>query len=106
MKRLAQNLLLSLLSILVCAALVEALFRVLDRGPEGLDATLNVLQQNGILQHGTVASQAGGQPRPAYLPITLARGGASVKIGFLSFSWGTNGIPDPYQQVNLLWDSA
>ena len=35
MKRLAQNLLLSLLSIFVCAALVEAFFRVLDRGPEG-----------------------------------------------------------------------
>ena len=34
MKRLAQNLLLSLLSILVCAALVEAFFRALDRGPE------------------------------------------------------------------------
>ena len=34
MKRIAQNLLLSLVSILVCAALVEAFFRVLDRGPE------------------------------------------------------------------------
>jgi poly-gamma-glutamate capsule biosynthesis protein CapA/YwtB (metallophosphatase superfamily) len=79
---------------------------ILDRGPEGLDATLNVLQQAGILQHGAVASHAGGQPRPAYLPITVARGGASVRIAFLSFSWGTNGIPDPYQQVNLLWESA
>ena len=79
---------------------------ILDRGPEGLDATLNVLQQNGILQHGTVASQASSHPRPVYLPITVARGGASVKLGFLSFSWGTNGIPDPYQQVNLLWESA
>jgi poly-gamma-glutamate synthesis protein (capsule biosynthesis protein) len=79
---------------------------ILDRGPEGLDATLNVLQQNGILQHGTVASQLGDRPRPTYLPITVVRGGASVKIGFLSFSWGTNGIPDPYQQVNLLWESA
>jgi hypothetical protein len=32
---LRQNLLLSLLSIFVCAALVEAFFRVLDRGPPG-----------------------------------------------------------------------
>jgi hypothetical protein len=79
---------------------------ILDRGPEGLDATLRVLQRNGILQHGTIVSQASGQPRAPYLPITVARGGASVKIGFLSFSWGTNGIPDPYEQVNLLWESA
>src|SRR5689334_8244213 len=44
---------------------------IMDRGPEGLDATLKVLEQNGILQHGTVASQAAEQPRPAFLPITL-----------------------------------
>jgi Bacterial capsule synthesis protein PGA_cap len=78
---------------------------ILDRGPEGLDATLSVLQHNGILQHGTVASQAGGQPHSPYLPITVTRDGANVKIAFLSFSWGTNGIPDAYQQVNLLWES-
>jgi len=34
-RRLAQNLLLSLSAVLVCAALVEAFFRVLDRGPGG-----------------------------------------------------------------------
>jgi hypothetical protein len=79
---------------------------ILDRGPEGLDATLSVLQQNGILQHGTIASQASDQPRAAYLPITVTHSGASVRIAFLSFSWGTNGIPDPYQQVNLLWESS
>jgi hypothetical protein len=78
---------------------------IMDRGPEGLDATLGVLEQNGIRQHGTVASAAAGEPRPAFLPITLSRDGASVRVAFLSFSWGTNGIPDPYSQVNLLWES-
>lgn len=78
---------------------------IMDRGPEGLDATLQVLQQAGIAQHGTVASQPAGQPRPLYLPLTLTRGGTSIKIAFLSFSWGTNGIPDPFNQVNLLWQS-
>jgi lysophospholipase L1-like esterase len=34
-RRLAQNLLLSLCAVLICAALVEAFFRVLDRGPDG-----------------------------------------------------------------------
>jgi poly-gamma-glutamate synthesis protein (capsule biosynthesis protein) len=78
---------------------------IMDRGPEGLDATLNVLQASGIQQHGTVPSGAASQPRPAFLPLVLSRGGASIKVAFLSFSWGTNGIPDPYSQVNLLWQS-
>src|SRR5215212_809877 len=77
---------------------------IMDRGPEGLDATLQVLQQAGIAQHGTVTSTA-ALPHPAFLPLTLTRGGASLKIAFLSFSWGTNGIPDPFNQVNLLWQS-
>ena len=49
---------------------------------------------------------AAGQPRPPYLPITLSHDGASIKLAFLSFSWGTNGMPDPYNQVNLLWQSS
>jgi poly-gamma-glutamate synthesis protein (capsule biosynthesis protein) len=77
---------------------------ILDRGPEGLDATLAVLEQSRILHHGAVRSDAGGQI-PPYLPITLTRDGMSVTIGFLAFTWGTNGIPDPYRQVNLLWQS-
>ncbi len=77
----------------------------MDRGPAGLDATLQVLQQAGIVQHGAVASPAADQPHPAYLPLTLTRGGANLKIAFLSCSWGTNGIPDPLNQVNLLWQS-
>ncbi len=78
---------------------------ILDRGPYGLDATLAVLDHAGILQHGTVSSNVSSQPRPAYLPLTLTRDGVSITIGFLSFTWGTNGLPDPYNQVNLLWAS-
>jgi Bacterial capsule synthesis protein PGA_cap len=78
---------------------------ILDRGPEGLDATLNVLGQNGIQQHGAIPSAAAGQARPPYLPITLSRGGTSIEVAFLAFTWGTNGIPDPYDQVGLLWRS-
>ncbi len=76
---------------------------ILDRGPEGLDATLAVLEANGIRQHGAVRSDA--IERPPYLPITLQRGDVSLRIGFISASWGTNGIPDPYGQVNLLYAS-
>lgn len=76
---------------------------VLDRGPAGLDATLGVLDAAGIMQHGAVRSDAA--ERPAYLPITLSRGGASIKVGFISATWGTNGIADPSGQVNLLFTS-
>lgn len=78
---------------------------ILDRGPEGLDATLAVLERNGIMHHGAVPSAAAEQPRPPYLPITLTRDGASIRLAFLSATWGTNGIPDPYGQVSLLWES-
>jgi poly-gamma-glutamate capsule biosynthesis protein CapA/YwtB (metallophosphatase superfamily) len=78
---------------------------ILDRGPAGIDATLNVLKEADIQQHGVISSSVSATLRPPYLPITLSRDGASITIGFLSFTWGTNGIPDPYNQVNLLWQS-
>ncbi len=77
---------------------------ILDRGPEGLDATLRVLEANGIMQHGAVAS--GAVERPPYTRLALARGDAALSIGFVSATWGTNGIPDPYGQVNLLYESS
>jgi hypothetical protein len=76
---------------------------ILDRGPEGLDATLRVLEANGILQHGSVAS--GATERPPYTRLTVSKGETSLSIGFVSATWGTNGIPDPYNQVNLLYES-
>jgi poly-gamma-glutamate capsule biosynthesis protein CapA/YwtB (metallophosphatase superfamily) len=80
---------------------------ILDHGPAGIDATLAVLEQNSIQQHGTISSAAAiaGEPRPPYLPITLERDGASLRIGFISATWGTNGIADPHGQVNLLYAS-
>ncbi|NTV04276.1 CapA family protein, partial [bacterium] len=76
---------------------------ILDRGPAGLDATLGVLDASGIRQHGAVRSDT--TERPPYLPITLSRGGASITVGFISATWGTNGIADPNGQVNLLYTS-
>jgi hypothetical protein len=74
---------------------------ILDRGPEGLNATLDVLDANGIMHHGAVRSAA--VERPHFLPITLSRGTEQITIGFISATWGTNGIADPYDQVNLLY---
>ncbi|NTW03913.1 MAG: CapA family protein [Oscillochloris sp.] len=76
---------------------------ILDRGPEGIDATLSVLSENGIQQHGVVRSNA--TDHPPYLPITLSRNGVSMTVGFISATWGTNGIADPNSQVNLLYTS-
>jgi Putative enzyme of poly-gamma-glutamate biosynthesis (capsule formation) len=79
---------------------------ILDRGPEGIDATLQVLDQAGILHHGAVSQQAAqNAERPNYLLTTLERDGVELKLAFLSLTWGTNGIPDPLGQVNLLWES-
>ncbi|MEI7553950.1 CapA family protein [Candidatus Chlorohelix sp.] len=78
---------------------------ILDKGLRGLDATLKVLENSGILQHGAVSGEDASKPRQPYLPITLSHNGVKVKIAFLSFTWGTNGIPDPYNQVNLLWET-
>jgi hypothetical protein len=76
---------------------------ILDRGPEGLDATLSVLESAGIQQHGAVRSDA--LARPPYLPITLSSQGVTITIGFVSATWGTNGIADPFNQVNLLYQN-
>jgi hypothetical protein len=78
---------------------------ILDRGPEGLDATMQVLDQTSIAYHGTVPSTFGEQARPPFLTIPLSRDGITVTLGFISATWGTNGIPDPYNQVNLLYQS-
>lgn len=77
---------------------------ILDRGPEGLDATMQVLARNSIRYHGTVPSSANGV-QPPYLPVPVSNDGVTVTLGFVSASWGTNGIPDPYNQVNLLFDT-
>ena len=74
---------------------------ILDRGPEGLNATLAVLDAAGIQQHGAVLSDAA--ERPAYLTIPLSSQGVTITVGFVAASWGTNGNPDPYNQVNLLY---
>jgi hypothetical protein len=76
---------------------------ILDRGAEGLDATLAVLEAAGIQQHGAVRSDA--IARPPYLPISLSTQGITITLGFVSATWGTNGIADPFNQVNLLYQS-
>jgi poly-gamma-glutamate capsule biosynthesis protein CapA/YwtB (metallophosphatase superfamily) len=79
---------------------------ILDRGPEGIDATLDVLARAGIATHGTVPSAAAGQPRPPFALIPVSRDGITITLGFVSASWGTNGNADPFGQVNLLYNNG
>lgn len=76
---------------------------ILDRGLVGLAATLKVLDEAGIAHHGAVATATRSSPPPPYVKLTLRRGPSTLNIGFLSATWGTNGIPDPNEQVNRLW---
>ena len=74
----------------------------LDRGPGGIDSTIDYLDQAGLLHHGTTAK---GRPARPYVGFELtAASGVKLKGSLLSFTYGTNGVPDPYHQVNSLWD--
>jgi poly-gamma-glutamate capsule biosynthesis protein CapA/YwtB (metallophosphatase superfamily) len=76
---------------------------ILDKGPVGVDATLKVLETNGIMQHGAVTQADSAKPRPPYQSFVMQRNGVNLSVGFLSATWGTNGINDPNNQVNLLY---
>lgn len=73
----------------------------MDSGPAGVDATIVALDAAGLLHHGTTARNTKRQP---YQTFELKKNGITLKGSFLSYTWGTNGIGDPYGQVNELWD--
>jgi hypothetical protein len=77
---------------------------ILDWGSAGVDATLALLAENAIQQHGAVPSTA--SERPPFLPLTLAHDDVELSVGFISATWGTNGIADPFNQVNLLYTTS
>ena len=73
----------------------------LDTGPSGADATLDSLDRAGLLHHGTTRRN---QPPQPYQTLTFNKNGVTVKAAFISYTFSTNGIPDPYGQVNMLWN--
>jgi poly-gamma-glutamate capsule biosynthesis protein CapA/YwtB (metallophosphatase superfamily) len=74
----------------------------IDTGPSGIDATLDSLDKAGLLHHGTTRRN---QPHQPYQLLTFNKNGVEVKAAFLSYTYGTNGVPDPYDQVNYLWNA-
>lgn len=79
---------------------------ILDRGPAGVAETLQALDQHHIAHHGAVVAETEPQNNPPYTQLILNRGDVSLRVAFISFTWGTNGIPDYYNQVNLIWTSS
>ncbi len=74
----------------------------MDTGPSGVDATIASLDAANLLHHGTTARNT---TRQIYQPFELKKNGTTIKGSFLSYTFSTNGIPDPFNQVNLLWDN-
>lgn len=77
--------------------------RLLDRGPAGVDATLQILARYGIYQHGAAP---GGEAAPPFLKVTVPHPASPLTLGFLSATWGLGGNADPRGQINLLADAA
>jgi Bacterial capsule synthesis protein PGA_cap len=75
----------------------------MDRGWTATDFTIDYLNQIGLPFHGT---NKRGDPRPPYQPFEIkGKNGITLNGAFISVTYSTNGIPDPYNQVNMLWDN-
>lgn len=74
----------------------------LDKGYAGIERTLNVLDELGISHMGTARSKEEQET-------VLVKNVNGIKIAFLAFTYGTNGIPVPAGKeysVNLLEEEA
>src|SRR5262249_44473547 len=66
-----------------------------DRGPLGIDRTIDALEAAGLAFTGTRRRQETAQARP-WGTITRAKGFA---VAWLACTYGTNGMADPHGQV-------
>jgi poly-gamma-glutamate synthesis protein (capsule biosynthesis protein) len=66
-----------------------------DRGPLGIDRTIDALEAAGLAHTGTRRQGESAQARP-WGTITRAKGFA---VAWLACTYGTNGMPDPHAQV-------
>lgn len=69
--------------------LVNANNHALDRGRNGLIRTIEVLDQEGIIQTGTFPTP---ESRATYYPLVVEKNG--IRIALLNYTYGTNGIKD------------
>ncbi len=75
----------------------------LDRGPSGVDATLDALEARGMLHFGTGRSTTAG---PTHALTRLRQGGARLTLAWVACSFSDNGLSDPYHQLARCYDGA
>ncbi len=68
----------------------------LDRGPAGIDATLDALDRSGLAHSGTLRATEVGKTSARWHAISQVRG---LTIAWLACTETTNQIPDPNAQV-------
>ncbi len=69
-----------------------------DRGEKGISNTINVLDSTGLLHTGTFLSKKDERP------LIIRKKG--IKLGVLNYTYGTNGLPIPENQVVNLIDTV
>ncbi len=67
----------------------------MDRGTEGVEASTSNMRDRGMLYMGSFAS-----PEDRATPRVIERNG--LKVGFLGYTYGTNGIPVPAGQEHAV----
>ena len=78
--------------------LVNANNHALDRGKQGLERTLDVLDQKGLISSGSFESVAGREKR---YPLLVEKN--DIMLALLNYTYGTNGIePDTPNIINYI----
>lgn len=75
----------------------------LDRGPMGVDRTLQALQARGLRTTGTVPR---GQTGPWHSVVTLPMAGGAARVALLACTFDVNGLPDPGRQALRCYGDA
>jgi poly-gamma-glutamate synthesis protein (capsule biosynthesis protein) len=75
----------------------------LDRGPLGVERTLEALQAAGLPATGTVPR---GQVGPWHQTVSLPMSGGAARVAFLACTYGVNGLPDPHRQALRCYGDA
>ncbi len=75
----------------------------LDRGPLGVDRTLEALAARGIQATGTVPR---GQSGPWHTVVDLSMGGGRARVALLACTYSVNGLPDPARQALRCYGDA
>lgn len=75
----------------------------LDRGPLGVDRTLEAVATAGIRATGTVPR---GQSGPWHTTVNVAMSGGRARVALLACTYSVNGLPDPARQALRCYGNA